>query len=69
MSAPTKTGLECVLTRKEVAEIMTEAGHPVTAKIVWHLARGALTMMARDPLLRQLAEDAGLLAGDEPGEN
>jgi hypothetical protein len=61
--------LQCVLTHQEIAKILTEHGYPVTAKIVWHLERSALRKMALDPLLRQLAEDAGLLTGDEPPED
>jgi hypothetical protein len=61
--------VECVLTHKEVAEIMRERGHDVTAKSVWHLEWSALRKMAMDPLLRQLVEDAGLLAGEEPEDD
>ena len=70
MSARNNTGaVKCMLTHKEVAEIMTERGDPVTAKIVWHLERSDLRKMTLDPLLRQLAEDASLLTGEEPDED
>jgi len=52
---------ECQLSHAEVAEILTERGYPMTAKIAWHLEHQALAKLASDPELLQLAVDLGIL--------
>lgn len=61
MAAQNKTGqVDCLLTHKQVAEILTEQGYPTTTKVAWHLERQALNKLANDPLIQQSAEDMGI---------
>lgn len=54
-----------VRTHKEVAEILTERGYPMTAKIAWHLEKQALRKLALEPTLRKLAEAFDIILEDE----
>jgi hypothetical protein len=53
--------VDCQLTFQQVAEILTRQGYATTGKVAWHLERRALKKLAEDPLIRQIAEDMGLL--------
>lgn len=65
MSAHNKTGkIKCQLTHKEIAELLTARGHPMTAKVVWHLERQALRKLASNPSMRRLAKELGMANSD-----
>lgn len=60
---------------KEVAEIMTANGFPMTNKSVWHEERRAFLKLKNDPTLRQMfldliesnaSEESHSDGGDEP---
>ena len=57
--------VECFLTHKEVAEILTKRGYPTTSKVAWHLERQAFRKIANHPIIRALAKDMGLPIPDE----
>jgi|694.fasta_scaffold30579_7 hypothetical protein len=52
--------VDCLLTNKQVSEILTEQGYSTTTKVVWHLDRQVLNKLANDPLIEEFAEDIGL---------
>lgn len=52
--------LECSLSFREVAQILTQRGYPTTAKVAWHLEKQALRKLALDPILHQIARELGL---------
>jgi hypothetical protein len=61
--------VECLLTHKEIARLLTERGYPTTAKVAWHLERQAIRKIASEPLIQRLAEEMGFHASVKHFEN
>jgi hypothetical protein len=60
----TETGFRTI---EEVRAILAARGDRISRARVWQIERSALAKLARDPLLRALARDAGIeLAPLEP---
>ncbi len=56
---------DCTRTHEEVAEIMTERGHPMKRGVVWQIEKRALKKLAKDPVLREFVHELGWLLSVE----